>query len=178
MNRRQWSLIIASGILATGLGIWIALNSNTSQVGDLAVENLLKAELRSPTGELYKTNEWRQKLLIINFWAPWCPPCVEEMPTLKKIQSTYKSKNVLFVGIGVDSPSNIREFLKKTPVDYPIVLGGLEGGDWAKSLGNPSGALPFTVLIDEKGTIKKTKLGKISEDELISWLEGVILTSK
>jgi peroxiredoxin len=100
------------------------------------------------------------------------------MPNLKKAQAAYKGKNVLFVGIGIDSPSNIREFLKKTPVDYPIVLGGLEGGNWAKSLGNPSGALPFTVLIDEKGSIKKAKLGKISEDELNSWLEGVILTYK
>jgi thiol-disulfide isomerase/thioredoxin len=178
VNRRQWSLIIASGIVAAGLGVFLALNHNTSKAGDLAVENLLKTELRSPAGEVYKTNEWRQKVLIINFWAPWCPPCVEEMPTLKKIQAAYKTKNVLFLGIGVDSPSNIREFLKKTPVDYPIILGGLEGGDWAKNLGNPSGGLPFTVLIDEKGTIKKTKLGKISEDELISWLEGVILTSK
>ena len=100
------------------------------------------------------------------------------MPELVRVQEKYKAKNVLFVGIGVDSPSNIRQFLLKTPVNYPIVLGGLEGSNWAKSMGNPSSGLPFTVLIDEKGSIKRVKLGKISEDELSSWLDSAILSPK
>ena len=100
------------------------------------------------------------------------------MPELVRSQSKYAAKNVLFVGIGVDSPSNIREFLLKTPVNYPIVLGGLEGSNWAKSMGNPSSGLPFTVLVNEKGVIIKSKLGKITEDELSSWLDSAILSPK
>jgi hypothetical protein len=63
-------------------------------------------------------------------------------------------------------------------VNYPIVLGGLEGATWAKNMGNPSSGLPFTVMIDTKGAIIKTKLGKISEDELSSWIDSVIIPSK
>jgi hypothetical protein len=100
------------------------------------------------------------------------------MPELVRSQTKYAAKNVLFVGIGVDSPSNIREFLLKTPVNYPIVLGGLDGAAWAKNMGNPSSGLPFTVMVDRKGAIIKTKLGKISEDELSSWIDNAIMTSQ
>lgn len=178
-NRSSWILILAAAIIATALGAGLSwYKFRITPAADGAVEALWTAELRSPNGEIHTTDAWRGKIVVINFWASWCPPCVEEMPDLNRSFEKYRSKNVVFVGIGVDSPSNIREFLSKTPVSYPIVLGGLEGGNWAKSLGNPSGGLPFTVLIDEKGSIKKTKLGKIDEVELNSWIDSAILPSK
>jgi thiol-disulfide isomerase/thioredoxin len=88
------------------------------------------------------------------------------MPTLDQISKEYATKNVLFVGIGIDSPSNIREFLQKTLVSYPIVIGGLEGSNLAKQMGNSQGALPYTIIISPSGKSTFTKLGKISEDEL------------
>ncbi len=179
VNKRQWILIVVCGFLAGAIGMGLAsYQFRTVAASDSAVENFLKQELRTPDGEVLLTKTWRGKTLVLNFWAPWCPPCVEEMPELVRVQEKYKAKNVLFVGIGVDSPSNIRQFLLKTPVNYPIVLGGLEGSNWAKSMGNPSSGLPFTVLIDEKGSIKRVKLGKISEDELSSWLDSAILSPK
>jgi hypothetical protein len=88
------------------------------------------------------------------------------MPTLDLLSQEYLQQNVLFVGIGIDSPSNIREFLKSTPVSYPIVIGGLEGSNLSKQMGNTQGALPYTVIINSKGKATYTKLGKISEEEL------------
>ena len=88
------------------------------------------------------------------------------MPTLDLLQQEYLQQNVLFVGIGIDSPSNIREFLKSTPVSYPIVIGGLEGSSLSKQMGNAQGALPYTVIINQQGKAIYSKLGKISEDEL------------
>jgi thiol-disulfide isomerase/thioredoxin len=179
VNKRQWIILLAVGFLAGALGMGAAsYQFRTTIATDAAVETFLQKELRSPEGEILPSSTWRGKILVLNFWAPWCPPCVEEMPELVRVQERYRAKNVLFVGIGVDSPSNLRQFLVKTPVNYPIVLGGLEGSNWAKSMGNPSSGLPFTVLIDEKGSIKKVKLGKISEDELSSWLDDAILSTK
>lgn len=179
MNKRQWTLLIAVGLIAGALGIGLStFKFRTTSASDQAVELFLKQELKSPDGSTHNTKAWRNKILVLNFWASWCPPCVEEMPALTRTFDHYKDKNVLFVGIGVDSPSNIRLFLEKTPVNYPITISPLEGVNWAKSMGNPSGGLPFTVLIDEKGVIKKTKLGKISEDELKSWLDSAILSPK
>lgn len=179
MNKRQWGLLVIAGVVAAGLGMSLSsFKYRTMPANDQAVEVFLKQELKSPEGVLYDTKQWRNKILVLNYWAPWCPPCVEEMPVLEKSYNIYKDKNVVFVGIGVDSPSNIREFLLKTKTSYPITVNPLEAVNWAKSMGNPSGGLPFTVLIDEKGVIKKTKLGKISEDELKSWLDSAILSSK
>jgi peroxiredoxin len=96
------------------------------------------------------------------------------MPTLDKLQQDFLQQNVLFVGIGIDSPSNIRDFLSKTPVSYPIVIGGLEGSNLSKQLGNSQGALPYTIIIDAKGKSTYSKLGKITEDELRSAIKSAI----
>ena len=179
MNKRQWIFTLVAGFIAGALGMGLAsYQFRTVPATDSAVESFLSQQLRSPDGEVLPTDSWRGKTLVLNFWAPWCPPCVEEIPDLVRVQEKYRSKNVLFVGIGVDSPSNIRQFLLKTPVNYPIALGGLEGSNWAKNMGNPSSGLPFTVVIDSKGAINRVKLGKISEDELSSWLDSAILSPK
>ena len=179
VNKRQWSLLVVAGLIAAALGMGLAnLRHSPKPAQDSAIEGFFQQELRSPNGEIHQTANWRGKILVLNYWASWCPPCVEEMPELVRSQTKYSSKNVLFVGIGVDSPSNIREFLVKTPVNYPIVLGGLDGATWAKNMGNPSSALPFTVMVDRKGAIIKTKLGKISEDELSSWIDNAIIATQ
>ena len=167
MNRRQWIMISGISVLALLAGVfssqWI---SQTGLASDPSIKAFFANSWQTPDGKSANSENWRQKVLIVNFWASWCPPCVEEMPTLDKIAQEYATKNVLTVGIGIDSPSNIREFLLKTPVSYPIVIGGLEGSNLAKQMGNAQGALPYTVIINSRGKAIFTKLGKISEEEL------------
>ncbi|QWD64266.1 TlpA disulfide reductase family protein [Polynucleobacter sp. MWH-UH2A] len=167
MNRRQWIVIAGVSVMALLTGIF---TSHWISQSGLASEPSIKAFFanpwQSPDGKPVNSEHWQGKVLVINFWASWCPPCVEEMPTLDQVSKEYASKNVLFVGIGIDSPSNVREFLQKTPVSYPIVIGGLEGSNLAKQMGNAQGALPYTVVINPSGKSTFTKLGKISEDEL------------
>ena len=167
MNRRQWISIVGISLVALVAGVltsqWI---SKTGLASDPAIKAFFTNPWQTPDGKLADTEKWRGKVLIVNFWASWCPPCVEEMPTLDKLQGEFKSQNVLFVGIGIDSPSNIREFLEKTPVSYPIVIGGLEGSNLSKQMGNSQGALPYTIVINAQGKATNSKLGKISEEEL------------
>ena len=167
MNRRQWIMIGGISLLALLTGVfssqWI---SQTGLASDPSIKAFFANPWQMPDGKPANSENWRGKVLVVNFWASWCPPCVEEMPALDRIAQEYASKNVLIVGIGIDSPSNIREFLQKTPVSYPIVLGGLEGSNLSKKMGNTQGALPYTVVINSKGESIYTKLGKISEEEL------------
>jgi len=167
MNRRQWLIIVGISLLAllggTLTSQWI---SKTGLSSEPSIKAFFANPWQSPDGKPVNSSEWQGKVLVVNFWASWCPPCVEEMPTLDLLQQEFMQQNVLFVGIGIDSPSNIREFLKSTPVSYPIVIGGLEGSNLSKQMGNTQGALPYTVIINAKGKAVYTKLGKISEEEL------------
>jgi hypothetical protein len=88
------------------------------------------------------------------------------MPLLAKLSQDSDPQKVIFIGIGIDSPSNIREFLAKTSVPYPIVVGGISGSEWGKRLGNAQGALPYTIILDPKGNKVFSKLGKITEDDV------------
>ena len=167
MNRRQWPIIGGISLMALLAG---ALTSQSiyksSPASDPAVQAFLTHPWKTPDGKMANTSEWKGKVLVVNFWASWCPPCVEEMPTLDKLQQEFLQQNVLFVGIGIDSPSNIRDFLDVTPVSYPIVIGGLEGNNISKQMGNSVGALPYTVVINNQAKATSTKLGNISEEEL------------
>lgn len=167
MNRRQWISIAGISLVALLAGVltsqWIY---KTSLASDPAIKAFFANPWQTPDGKTVDTAQWQGKVLVVNFWASWCPPCVEEMPTLDALQGEFKDKNVLFVGIGIDSPSNIRQFLEMTPVSYPIVIGGLEGSNLSKQMGNSQGALPYTIIINAQGKSTSSKLGKISEEEL------------
>ncbi len=175
MKRRQWIIITLISLLALLAGVfsshWI---SKTGLASDPAIKAFFANPWQTADGKSVKTEAWQGKVLVVNFWASWCPPCVEEMPTLDLLQKDFLQQNVLFVGIGIDSPSNIREFLKNTPVSYPIVIGGLEGSALSKQMGNTSGALPYTLIINSKGKAVYSKLGKISEDELRKAIKSAI----
>ncbi len=175
MNRRQWIIITLISLLALLAGVfsshWI---SKTGLASEPAIKAFFANSWKTPDGKVVNSADWQGKVLVVNFWASWCPPCVEEMPTLDLLQKAFLQENVLFVGIGIDSPSNIREFLEKTPVSYSILIGGLEGSALSKQMGNAQGALPFTVIINSKGKAVYSKLGKISEDELRKAIKSAI----
>jgi thiol-disulfide isomerase/thioredoxin len=175
MNRRQWISIVGISLLALLAGVltsqWIY---KTGLANDPAIKAFFANPWQTPDGKSVDTEQWRGKVLVVNFWASWCPPCVEEMPTLDKLQQEFKAQNVLFVGIGIDSPSNIREFLAKTPVSYPIVTGGMEGSNLSKQMGNSQGALPYTIIINSQGKATISKLGKIGEEELRNAIKSAL----
>jgi len=175
MNRRQWIIIVGISLLALLSGVltsqWIY---KTGLASDPAVKAFMANSWQSSDGKPVDSQNWQGKVLVVNFWASWCPPCVEEMPALDKLQQEFLQQNVLFVGIGIDSPSNIREFLSKTPVSYPIAVGGMEGSNLSKQLGNSQGALPYTIIINAKGKATYSKLGKISEDDVRSAIKSAL----
>lgn len=110
--------------------------------------------------------QWRGKPLLINFWATWCAPCVQEMPELSTFQTEVGEQSLRIVGIGIDSPANIREFSKKVPVTYPLYIGGIGASELSRQMGNQAGGLPFSVLINADGSIRKTYLGRLKMDDI------------
>ena len=160
--KRQTALFILIALLFTGIGSyfgWKQLEPTTP--ADAAVTSLMAASLPDAQGQTQTMAQWKGKILLINFWATWCPPCVAEMPELVELQADMKDKNLQIVGIGIDSPSNIKEFLSTYKISYPVLIAGMSGTELSRLLGNQAGGLPFTVLIGPDGQIKKTYLGRL-----------------
>jgi thiol-disulfide isomerase/thioredoxin len=122
------------------------------------------ADARAGTdAAMFDMSSTKGKALVVNFWAPWCAPCVEEMPELSALSETWSRQygnKTLTLGIGIDSPSAVQRFAKNRPVKYPLVATGVEGMSLLSRLGNDAGGLPFTVLINPAGKITERILGR------------------
>lgn len=123
----------------------------------------------TPDGKPLAMSSFRGKLVLVNFWATWCPPCVEELPLLDFFYQENKDKNIQVVGLAVDQPSAVRTWLQARPLNFPVGMAGLGGTDLSKSLGNLAGGLPFTVLFAPSGELLQRKIGKMSPEDLVSW---------
>lgn len=154
--------LLAFAALFAGIGAYFGLK-RTEPVppAATAVGALMQLSFTDAEGNQRKMSEWQGKVILLNFWATWCPPCVSEMPELVELQSELGGKNLQIVGIGIDSRSNIREFALKHQISYPLLIGGMEGTAVSKQFGNDTGGLPFTVLIGADGTIRKTYMGRL-----------------
>ncbi|MDE2565545.1 MAG: TlpA family protein disulfide reductase, partial [Burkholderiales bacterium] len=117
--------------------------------------------------------DFRGKVVVLNFWATWCPPCVKEMPEIDRFAGPFQAAGGSVVGLAVDNPAAVRSFLARTPVHYAIGLAGFEGTDLSRKLGNVDGALPFTVVVDRAGRVAHRRLGASSYDELVAWTKGL-----
>jgi thiol-disulfide isomerase/thioredoxin len=116
--------------------------------------------------------QWQGRWLVLNFWATWCAPCVEEMPTLQQVAHDYRGQGVAVVGLGIDNADAIRRFQTQLQLDLPLLVASATGSNLARELGNISGALPYTVLISPKGTVVQARLGLVKSELLRSWLDA------
>jgi peroxiredoxin len=94
------------------------------------------------------------------------------MPDLQRVHDEYRSRGVVVVGLGIDNPSSLKRFRDEHKLALPLYAAGAAGSELGKALGNASGALPYTLLIDRKGRIVRARLGQIRPSELRSWLDA------
>ncbi|MGQ9658766.1 MAG: TlpA family protein disulfide reductase [Thermochromatium sp.] len=122
-------------------------------------------------GREVASNAWAGKVLVLNFWATWCPPCLSEIPRFVALQERLRESGVQFVGIAVDRAEDVRAFVAKHPVNYPLLIATPEVLDLAVQLGNRLEVLPFTLIFDRHGRCVHSQIGELSDVELIKYLE-------
>lgn len=160
---------VAAAVAGLGAGWW-RMRAGDGSPG--AAEALWKLSFTMPAGGELAMASLRGRPVLVNFWATWCPPCVEEMPLLDAFAQQQGAKGWQVVGLAIDQPTSVRQFLARTPVRYPIGLAGLEGTELVRSLGNTSGGLPFTVVLGPDGTVRQRRMGRLSRADLDAWTAG------
>jgi thiol-disulfide isomerase/thioredoxin len=164
------SNFLLSGLIAivfAATGVYFGnshVQAATPQNG--AVQSLFATSLPDLQNKDQALGQWKGKVLLVNFWATWCHPCVQEMPELSDLQAKGKIKNLQVIGIGIDSASNIQEFNAKYKISYPLYVGGTGGSELLRKMGDPAGGLPFSLLIGPDGEVKKTYLGGLKIDQV------------
>lgn len=118
-------------------------------------------------------SEWAGKVLVVNFWATWCPPCRKEIPAFIALQDRHAAGGVQFIGIALDRVDAVREYAAEQGMNYPVLVGETAVADYMRALGNTIGALPFSVLIGRDGTILETHQGEWHEGEVEAALSAV-----
>jgi len=162
MNKSKLLAFALIAILFTGIGAYFgAKRFYPAQAENTAVAMLMQTSLPDSQNQQRSFGEWKGKILLVNFWATWCPPCVAEMPELVELQADMASHNLQIIGIGIDSPANIRQFSEKLQISYPLLVAGMEGTELSRQFGNQGGGLPFTVLIGADGQIRQTYIGRL-----------------
>lgn len=162
--RRHW-LVISAGLLSAALGAAIGVLRFTP---DRAIDTspLWAVKLPDLKGHETELSRFRGQPLLVNFWATWCGPCKEEMPDLQRLAAGELGKKVRVVGIGIDDKDKMHSFATDIGITYTILQTGAPGLDLMKALGNRSGALPFTLVLDGAGVVVKSHTGKLSYEEL------------
>lgn len=152
--------------VALGLGAYAGRRALTPSVDASAASALLALTLPDLDGKPQSFDQWRGRVLVVNFWATWCAPCREEMPGFVRAQREWAGRGLQLVGIATDEEAKVREFVAEIGVNYPTLMGGYGAIELSRTLGNRIGALPFTVILDRAGRIVHTQLGPLKEGQL------------
>lgn len=180
---RQFTVGAIAIVIALASGIYIGIearggreavtpeNAPTSR----AIAKLFATRLNDPAGKTLAMSQWQGRTLVVNFWATWCPPCKEEMPAFSRLQTKYAANGIQFVGIAFDSADNVLTYSKQHPVTYPLLIGGSEGAELSRQLGNSLLTVPYTIILSASAEVHFTRMGRVSEQELDALLRNISL---
>jgi len=164
-------LIVAVATIGLLLGIGSSLykngniKANTSETTSHSLSSLPEFSYPDLQDNQRSSAEWRGKIVVLNFWATWCPPCRKEIPHFIEVQKNHKD-STQFVGIAIDDKDSVVEFAEIMGINYPTLLGDMNAIGISKQLGNSFSGLPFTAIFDQQGKLIHTQVGEILREEL------------
>lgn len=168
------TILIILGLAVRHFAINPMYDKPVNNKPEISSAPLFTTPLTDMDGAKHNLSQYKGKIIVLNFWATWCPPCREEMPELSQLQLEYKNKNVLVLGVAEDELPLVKEYLQSSPVTYPIFIAENEAMNLGTNLGNDKGVLPYTVIIGEDGDVIETFYGRISKPLLERSLQNLL----
>jgi thiol-disulfide isomerase/thioredoxin len=170
---KAWVPFAGIGVLAAlaGASLWLAGSANPpalpkTEPVEATSAAIMTSKFVDLEGKSSFLGQLSGKVIVVNFWATWCTPCLEEMPGFARLQSKWSSRGVRFVGLAHDDPEKVRTFGAKLAINYPLWTGEAAVMDLSRRLGNRIGVLPHTVLLDGDGKVIESRIGVYAEDKL------------
>lgn len=149
--------------------------TNIQSNKEAAVSNIRPLfKLKDIQDKVRDVKEWDGKVLMINFWATWCPPCRREIPAFINLQEKYLDKGFKIIGIALDEKQAVIDFTDSMGVNYPILMAELEGTTLTKAYGNRLGVLPFTVIVDRKGNIVHRQRTELTFEQVEAMIKPLL----
>ena len=175
------ALLLAAALLALAAGYWTAHSLRTPEPSAIPKHgggDMIDFTLPDLDGKNRRLSEWRGKVIVLNFWATWCPPCREEIPLFISLQKQHGADGVQIVGVAVDRIEPVMAYNQSAGINYPTLIGDEDAMQAMTRYGNPKGSLPFTVIIDRRGAIVTRKLGPFNRKELKQLIDPLLSSQK
>jgi peroxiredoxin len=172
------------------LGLWVVVIGLVAALLGFSVARLLRVAsveapaattdftLRDLAGKTHSLADWRGKVVLLNFWATWCPPCRREIPLFIELQRRYAKQGLQIVGISVDSPEAIARYWQEMHINYPLLIADETTFELMAAYGNRNGGLPYSVLIAADGRVAGVKIGAYDREELETSLKPHLTATK
>ncbi|MGI9135240.1 MAG: TlpA family protein disulfide reductase [Rhodoferax sp.] len=155
-----------AGLAGAGFAWW---RTGAAAVSGVPVPDFWGQGWDAPDGSRVAAAAFRGRPLLVNFWATWCPPCIEELPLINAFFRENSANGWQVLALAIDQVPAVQAFLAKNRLDFAVAMGGSGGAALARSLGNLAGGLPFSVVLGSDGSLLQRKLGRISVDDLAVW---------
>ena len=170
-ERREVLGLLGVGAVAGVAGWWGSSHREaaTPILSDGATSRFVDLE-----GKARSLAEWDGRVRVLNFWATWCAPCREEIPALVLARNKLLPSGVEFIGIAIDQVTKVVEFVRSVPISYPVLVAGAPALELVRQLGNPSGGLPFTVVLNAQGAVAHRNLGAVTQEKIEAQVRGVL----
>jgi peroxiredoxin len=169
---KKIALLSIVGLLALGGGVVVKYYGSPVSLFDKSP--LPDFSFPDVMGKQHNISEWHGKILVINFWATWCPPCIKEIPEFMSIQEEYSAKGLQVIGVALDNKESVEAYLAKLSVNYPILIGDMAGIALSQKLGNSMGVVPYTLIVNQQGQIIYQQGGELSKDELVDVITPLV----